>query len=187
MRASKCETVNAESKFEEVDDINDFVAFGMEELRSLNSGHLVTDSVIIPFLHLMSKSEHSKANYVDIKVLDSFFHLRLKNKGDTDQLLVQWGIRRNILESDIVLAPIHHPYGDGHWTLLIMDLKNNIFLLLDSLKSMNSDGVQAYVNYMSTLYCTVHSGKKHMDWSKYTFLMPSDSDKQTIDVDCGVL
>ena len=44
-----------------------FVAFGMEDLHSFDIRKLVTDSVITPFLRLIIKNEHSKAEDVDIE------------------------------------------------------------------------------------------------------------------------
>ena len=66
------------------------------------------------------------------------------------------------------------------------DLKNKIFVLLDSLGGSGQVGIQPNVDYMSTLYCTVHRGKKHMDWSRYVFLKRCENEKQINEVDCWV-
>ena len=148
-------------------------------LDTLDPENWLDGEVIDAYIHLMTKAVSNKV--VKVLHLSTIFFQKLVGCGPKGESVLREGIDRDVLNQDVLIAPIFH---QNHWTLIIIDIVRRIIISLDSLNLATTFGIREYSAFLSNLSMT-HK-KRPINWSLWRLYKPTDMPRQTNSFDCGI-
>ncbi|XP_037903482.1 ubiquitin-like-specific protease ESD4 [Hermetia illucens] len=105
-----------------------------KDIETLTDNNWLNDQIVNFYLNLIADDNTKKLNQSKIHVMNTFLLPILKTSGYN--AIKRWTRKVNIFLYGLIIIPAHQ--NNNHWTLAIIDLKNQTIKIYDSLG--NNDG-----------------------------------------------
>lgn len=156
------------------------------ELRDcLLTGRMLNGDTISAYMNLIERRSELFPDFPKVWTTDTFFFTSFLRRGYA-------GIRRALLNVDpltvdLILMPIHEPNcgSSGHWYLAVVDHKNSVISIYDSIKNRNHRSVLYKIKEFMDLLHTKDANKEG-DMKTWNLWGERSCPSQNNGIDCGV-
>ena len=189
--------VNASSSTNHTDDMKDLIRRTMmvgdtevirnvpgsqvngSDIRTLADGEKLNDSVVEAYFKMIG-ARSGQNGFRSAHVFDTFFYSKLAAQGFTD--VRDWSRGADIFGHDLIIFPVH---TTGHWTLAIVDMRQQTLTYYDSLPSTPraTKVLNIIYNYLVKEYQDKKGRELYIGFSRsHPYYIPHQDNI----IDCGV-
>jgi Ulp1 family protease len=147
-----------------------------KDIQSLKGLNWLNDEIINFYMNLIA----TNAKGLSVYPFTTFFYTKLIKEG-YNNALKRWTRKVDIFSYDLLLVPIHLGL---HWTLAVVDFKQNEIRYYDSMNGYNNECLKALCNYLKQEH--MDKKKSEFDLNEWNAYHVRDIPQQMNGSDCGM-